>query len=60
MGKSASKIIEELHIGRWPKRYIVTNTEKIILVTYDLRHAERVAAAIRQIENPKEFFIKTK
>ena len=59
MGKSTSKIIEELHIGLWPKRYIVTNTEKIILVTYDIRHAERIAAAINQQENPKEFFIKS-
>lgn len=60
MGKSASKIIEELHIGRWPKRYIVTNTEKIVLVTYDLRHAERVATAIKQLDRPEQYTVRVR
>ena len=56
MGKSTSKIIEELHIGRWPKRYIVTNTEKIILVTYDYHYANKLASAISKLENPKVYY----
>ena len=57
MGKPASKIIEELYVGGWPRRYIVTNTDKIILVTYDYNHALKIANAIKSIENPKSFYV---
>ena len=60
MGKSTSKVIEVLYIRGNQKRYIVTNTEKIILVTYDLRFAERIAAAILKQENPRNFAVKIK
>jgi|AACY02.7.fsa_nt_gi hypothetical protein len=60
MGKSTSKIIEELYIRGWPKRYMVTNTEQIILVTYDYRYAHRVADAIKSLENPSSYKVKIK
>lgn len=56
MGKSTSKIMETLCVPGWPKRYIVTNTEKVILVTYDIRFAESMAHSIKQLENPKNYY----
>ena len=58
MGKSTSKIIEELVIGGWPRRYVVTNTRNIVLVTYDPKYANRVAESLRKHEDPTKFFVK--
>jgi hypothetical protein len=60
MGKSTSKIVEVLVLQHQPVRYLVTNTEKIILVTYDYNHANRVAEAIKTLENPKEYYPRTR
>lgn len=56
MGKSSSKIVETLVVPYQPVRYLVTNTEKIILVTYDYKYANKVADAIRGLENPKKYY----
>jgi len=39
---------------------MVTNTEQIILVTYDYRYAHRVADAIKSLENPSSYKVKIK
>jgi len=58
MGKSTSNIVQTLVLPYQPVRYLVTNTEKIILVTYDYHYANKIAAAVSNLENPKEFFVK--
>jgi hypothetical protein len=58
MGKSSSKIVETLVVPYQPVRYLVTNTEKVILVTYDYKYATRLADAIRTLENPKNYYPK--
>jgi hypothetical protein len=58
MGKPTSKIVQILALPLQPIRYMVTNTEKIILVTYDYNFANKVAAAINSLEHPQNFFIK--
>ena len=60
MGKSSSKIVEILVLPYQPVRYLVTNTEKIILVTYDYKYAHRVADAIKSLENPSSYKVKIK
>ena len=60
MGKSTSKIVETLVLPYQPVRYLVTNTEKIILVTHDYKYANKVAAAINTLEDPKKFVVKLK
>ena len=56
MGKPTSKIMETLVMRHQPVRYLVTNTEKIILVTHDYKYANKVADAIRSLENPKKYY----
>jgi hypothetical protein len=58
MGKSTSKIIETLYVSGDPKRYVVTNTDKIILVTHDIRFAEKIASVIANIDDPKNYYLK--
>ena len=58
MGKPISKIIETLILPYQPVRYVVTNTERIILVTHDYKFANKIANAISKIENPKKFLVK--
>ena len=58
MGKPTSKIIQILALPLQPVRYMVTNTERIILVTYDYRFAQKIAQAISGLENPKKFYLK--
>ena len=60
MGKSTSKIVETLVLPYQPVRYLVTNTEKIILVTHDYKYANRIADAIRSLENPNSYTVKIK
>jgi len=60
MGKSTSKIMELLILPYQPVRYMVTNTEKVILVTHDFKYANKIAAAIRHLENPKDYIFKIK
>lgn len=60
MGKPTSKIIETLCLFGQAKRYIVTNTNKIVLVTYDYRVAKTIAnALLSQEEKINKFYIKT-
>lgn len=56
MGKSSSKIVQTLVLPYQPVRYLVTNTEKIILVTYDYKYANKLASAISRLENPKNYY----
>jgi hypothetical protein len=56
MGKSSSKIVEVLVLQHQPVRYLVTNTEKIILVTYDYKYANKLASAISRLEDPKKYY----
>ena len=58
MGKPTSKIIQTLALPLQPIRYLVTNTEKIILVTYDYNYAQKIANVIKQIDNPSNFYVK--
>ena len=58
MGKSTSKIMETLVLPYQPVRYLVTNTEKIILVTHDYKYANKIASAISKLENPKVYYPK--
>lgn len=58
MGKSISKIIQTLALPQQPIRYMVTNTERIILVTYDYHFAKKIANAIEQTENPTKFYVR--
>jgi hypothetical protein len=56
MGKSTSKIVETLVVPYQPVRYLVTNTKKVILVTYDKKFADKIADAIRTLENPEKYY----
>lgn len=50
--------MEMLFIPGQPKRYVVTNSEKIILVTHDLRFAEKISYIISQMDAPKNYYLK--
>ena len=58
MGKPTSKIIQTLVLPYQPVRYVVTNTEKIILVTHDYKYALKVAASIDHQTDPTKFYVK--
>ena len=58
MGKPTSKIVETLAIPHQPVRYLVTNTEKIILVTHDYHFACKIAGAIQKLDNPSKFTVR--
>ena len=58
MGKSTSKIMEILAMSHQPVRYVVTNTEHIILVTHDYYYAQKIADTIRKLENPTKFYVR--
>ena len=60
MGKSTSKIVQKLVLPYQPVRYLVTNTEKIILVTHDYKFANKIANAINNLENPRAYTVKIK
>jgi ABC-type polar amino acid transport system ATPase subunit len=50
--------METLVLPYQPVRYLVTNTEKIILVTHDFKYANKIAGAISKLENPKVYYPK--
>ena len=50
--------METLAVLYQPRRYVVTNTEKIILVTYDFKLAYAVSQAIMQQDDPEKFYMK--
>ena len=58
MGKPISKIVQTLALPLQPVRYMVTNTEKIILVTYDYNYAQKIASVISQLDNPSNFYVR--
>ncbi len=60
MGKPTSKIMQTLALPLQPIRYLVTNTERIILVTYDYNFAKKIANAIQKLEMPSNYYIKTR
>jgi len=57
MGKPSSKIIEHLDLPGQPKRYVVTNTVKIVLVTHDYKVAEKYARSIEGKDHPEKFYV---
>jgi hypothetical protein len=57
MGKPTSQIIEIIAEAHQPVRYAVTNTEKVILVTYDIKFAEKIAESIKKLSNPRNYFL---
>lgn len=58
MGKPTSKIMEMLVLPYQPVRYVVTNTEKIILVTHDYQFAQKLTNTLNLLENPDKFYVK--
>ena len=58
MGKPTSKIMEVLAMQYQPIRYVVTNTEKVILVTHDYKFACKIADNIKNLQLPETFYIK--
>ena len=56
MGKPTSKIIQTLVLPYQPVRYVVTNTEKIILVTHDYKYANKLASVISRLEDPGKYY----
>ena len=60
MGKPISKIVETLVLQHQPVRYVVTNTDKIVLVTHDYKYAQKIAGILSQLDDTKKYFIKIK
>ena len=58
MGKPTSKIIQTLALPLQPIRYLVTNTERIILVTYDYKFAKRIENDIKKLSDPRKFYVR--
>jgi hypothetical protein len=58
MGKPTSKIIQTLAIPLQPIRYVVTNTERIILVTYDYKFAKKIESDIKKLSDPRKFYVR--
>jgi len=50
--------MQTLALPLQPIRYMVTNTERIILVTYDYNIAKKLANAIGSLENPTKFYVR--
>jgi len=50
--------MEVLAMQYQPVRYVVTNTEKIVLVTHDYRYAQKLAQILHSFDDPKPFYIK--
>ncbi len=58
MGKPTSKIMEVLAMQYQPIRYVVTNTEKVILVTHDYKFACKIAERIKSLTTPRDFYVR--
>lgn len=50
--------METLYVFGQPKRYVVTNTDKIILVTHDIKFAEQIANSINRLDEPKKYYVR--
>ena len=50
--------MEVLAMQYQPVRYVVTNTEKIILVTHDYNYACKIAENIKNLTSPRAFYVK--
>jgi len=44
--------------NEYPKRYVVTNKGRILLVTYDYRAADVLEAQLQQYDFPKSYVLK--
>lgn len=44
--------------NEYPKRYVVTNKGRILLVTYDHRTADILEAQLQQYDFPKSYVLK--
>jgi hypothetical protein len=53
MGKPPGKMIETLVLPHHGRRWIVTNTRQVVLVTHDHDLAQRTAQALRQLPDPQ-------
>lgn len=49
-------MIEIYH--EYPKRYVVINKDRILLVTYDCRTADILEAQLQQYDFPKSYVLK--
>jgi hypothetical protein len=58
MGKPTSKIIQTLALPFQPVRYVVTNTDKIVLVTHDYHYAQKLAQILQNFDDPRPFYVK--
>lgn len=57
MGKPTSKIIQTLVLPHQPVRYVVTNKDKIVLVTHDYHFATSLANDIKKNNYPSTFIL---
>lgn len=44
--------------NEYPKRYVVINKDRILLVTYDYRAADILEAQLQQYDFPKSYVLK--
>lgn len=49
-------MIEIYH--EYPKRYVVTNKDKVLLVTYDYRAADLIETQLKKYNLPKSYVLK--
>ncbi len=57
MGKPISKVMEVLAVPYQPIRYVVTNKNKIVLVTYDYNFAKSLEYDISRNDYPSSFIL---
>jgi hypothetical protein len=50
--------MEVLAMQYQPIRYVVTNTEKVILVTHDYKFACKIAERIKSLTTPRDFYVR--
>lgn len=51
-------MIETLVLQGWPRRYMVNNGQRIVLITHDPRWAQRVEQALRQLDQPQQYQVR--
>jgi predicted ABC-type transport system involved in lysophospholipase L1 biosynthesis ATPase subunit len=58
MGKSSGKMIETLVLPGQPRRYIVNNGHRVVLVTHDAQWAQRIQQALLQLPQPHRYQVR--
>jgi len=51
-------MIETLVIPGQPRRYLVNNGRRVVLITHDQRFAERIQQALRQLDQPQHYQVR--